>query len=80
MKTKIANECSDWIIEQMNQHRNTAKCFASLYAESDNKEYQENFKKASAIADELQNVHKVVCQSLWAIEELIPEDVKKQNE
>jgi hypothetical protein len=69
MKLDTCNKLADHIIERANYHRQIARTYADMYADTDNKEYQNTFKKACEIEKELRDLHATACLFLHKIEE-----------
>lgn len=69
MKLDTCNKLADYIIERAMYHRGVAQTSATMYAESDDKEDQNTFKRASYMEKELRELHSVVCQYLHTIED-----------
>jgi len=69
MKHNTCNLLANHILDLAKCRQQTATTFAWMYAETNDKKYQETFIRESAIEKELMALHKTVCGYLHKIEE-----------
>lgn len=78
MKTEIANQLSQWIMDERQRLEKTATMFACAYAKDNNQDDREKFLSYTKEAQIFSGIHGRVCDTLHQLEKMIP-DTEKQD-
>jgi len=73
MKLTTLNQLSDAILKEAKLYDDSANIFATMYTDTDDKQFQYQYKTKIECAKAIRNTHSLVCQYLHYIESLIPE-------
>jgi len=76
MKTEAGNGLQQHICDESKRLRDMASMYAIQYAESDDPVDKANYARYRFAADEVQKLHGPTCQTLHAIEAMIPAEMK----
>lgn len=72
MKTEAANALQQHVLDVAKRLNDTATMYAIQYAESDDPKSKEAFDRYKFAAEEVRKLHQPTCQSLHALEAMIP--------
>lgn len=73
MKLITLNQLSDAILKEAKLYNECANNFATMNADTDDKQFQNSYKTKVECSNAIRNIHSLVCQHLHYLESLIPE-------